>query len=189
MECNSWRNRSSNDRENQETSNLQNRRDIGYQGHPQGNYRQFKATDPNLLFVSSTDTSMIIRIADDFDRISLEAFPKFSPPRSKTAKLGCPCSWYRRWPSGNSRERPSAFINNRRKRFGSRRVAASHRQMFGKSVSSSEKIHEKQTAIFSLKSFSPLYRLFLSTQQFPPCSTKPRRRNRSKDRSLRFDYA
>ena len=40
-------------------------------------YRQFKATDPNLLFVLSADPSMIICTVEDCDRIPLEAFPKF----------------------------------------------------------------------------------------------------------------
>ena len=74
---------------------------LAIKGILQESYRQFKATDPHLLFVSSANPSMIIRTVDDFDRIPLEAFPKFSPPGSKTAKLGCPCSWYRRWLSGN----------------------------------------------------------------------------------------
>ena len=49
-------------------------------------YRQFKTTDPKLLFVSAADPSLILRTADDFDRIPLADFPKFFPAEVKNGK-------------------------------------------------------------------------------------------------------
>ena len=49
-------------------------------------FRQFKATDPHLLFVSSADPSTIIRTVDDFEKIPLDAFPKIFPAAVKNGK-------------------------------------------------------------------------------------------------------
>ena len=99
-------------------------------------YRQFKATDPNLLFVSSSDPSMIIRTTDDFDRIPLEAFPKFFPAAVKNGKTWLTLFLVSEMAVGKLKCTPVGFYQYLSKQVWIRESSSFTSPMSGKSVSS-----------------------------------------------------